>query len=791
MEGLLSEFYDLIDLKVQDAWSDPASAAHLNSLSQGLADLCEKVIQIGTYADEKPNDQTPSIDDRYVQAFIHYEWMREAKSFLILWRDILFQYQKGQILLNEGEMTSSGVEYLFDLSKERMEEAMSHMKGFFDTSKKLSSEKAKIDYLETQALRTNPWSLYQEQINTLVTQSHILLDKHEKLQKTVSDIDRIHTDVENVSTLIHEELKRIEEVGEETITIIKSHLATAPQKIIKHIESTELEVLAHNYYSTYINNTDDALSEMISDIEVPKKLVNAQIQYKEINFQQSTQLWLEGEVQPLIREAQDVLDNTGNGMRMALTNVKNRIMLSLQDNGEDALAHANPEEIFLPIVTSIGTIEDRKEQLDEYHNLLTSRLQNQLNVCHVYSENQNFLDTSQQYRIGQINLDQTAWVQKLKSWILDRAGFVRGFMANVAQEESLSPAEKIVRYVKSRKHQEENHQYNNIFSAEGYIGESFWVGREKELAHAVQLINDWRSGFRGSVIISGKRFCGKTVFGELIAHRHFPTRTIRIQPYSTLKIDGRTFEVNDDIGAAISFVKKYTLNEKYLVWIDDLELWQSPDIPMSRNVRALIRHIDDLSSQLFFMVSMSNWFKHHYSQMLRIDKVFQSKINLDYMPEEEVREAIMIRHGATHKLLVNDQGEKVLPQAFSNMVKKVSNLADHNIGQALNNWSYFTFRHTEDQVIHDPSLNHQLPDFINEENGILLRAILMAKRTNEYRLRKRLGISFKNKYKAIVQRLINLGVLSRHVDGLLEINEGVVNDLAALLHDARYLKYKG
>jgi len=64
----------------------------------------------------------------------------------------------------------------------------------------------------------------------------------------------------------------------------------------------------------------------------------------------------------------------------------------------------------------------------------------------------------------------------------------------------------------------------------------------------------------------------------------------------------------------------------------------------------------------------------------------------------------------------------------------------------------------------------------------------MIKRANEYRLRKILGASFTQKYRPIVQRLLRLGVLERHIDGMLEINESIVNDIAALLDHADYIK---
>lgn len=791
MTEQLSEFYSLMDHKIQQSWSSSVSDDHLSTLADSLRSLCEKAVEIGDSSEQSLATEGITLEDTCDGTIIHYEWLREVKGVLVLWRDVVFQYQKASILAREDQVSKEQIDQLFDESKERVEAAANHIEASFNKSKSgLKSEKSKNDYLEKQSLKINPWPVYREQIETLKEQSKLLIEEYGQVVKTKEDLVKLEISIQDVVKSFEIEIERIRDLGHQTITIVNENIVEHPQKIVKHIDTVDQQVLAANIYNAYTFIADQITSGMVESMEVPTKIENSQIQYKEINFSNVTKHWLEGEVQPSIIEAQEILDSVGNSMKMALVNVRNRIALATSDGQETTQIKLESTEVSQPINTALEIINERLESLKEFQDLVKLRIDEHLHINHVYDENHSFLHASQQYLVGQINLEQTAWIQKIKSWVIGKSQVLKGFMAGVAKEESLSSAEKIVRFVQSRSMHEDNNQYNNIFSAHGYIGESFWVGRDRELSHMMQLIKNWRSGFRGSVIISGKRFSGKSVYGELIAHRYFPQQTIRIRPQGVINIDGRTFETSEDLGPALEFLKKNSINQSYLVWIDDLELWQSPTITASQNVQTLLRHIDDLSAQHFFMVSMSNWFKNHYNQMFKLEKVFQAEINMDVMSEDEVRQAIIIRHGATHKLLVDDSGEQVPPQAFAKMVQRVSSLANYNIGQALNLWSYYTERVNDDQVIHRPDLTYQLPDFINDENSILLRAILMNKRTNEYRLRKTLGKSFTTKYKAIVQRLINLGVLNRHIDGLLELNDGIVNDVAALLEQAGYIKFR-
>ncbi len=83
--------------------------------------------------------------------------------------------------------------------------------------------------------------------------------------------------------------------------------------------------------------------------------------------------------------------------------------------------------------------------------------------------------------------------------------------------------------------------------------------------------------------------------------------------------------------------------------------------------------------------------------------------------------------------------------------------------------------------------SYELPDFITDDNAIILRAILLHKITNEYELNKQFGPSFQNKYSIIIHRLLGVGVLTRREDGRLQIASAVVNSLTRLLAKHRHI----
>ena len=253
-------------------------------------------------------------------------------------------------------------------------------------------------------------------------------------------------------------------------------------------------------------------------------------------------------------------------------------------------------------------------------------------------------------------------------------------------------------------------------------------------------------------------------------------------------MEGRILNLTYDLEEALEFIKKYSLQNRPLIWIDDLETWCSPTIPLSKNISALLEMVDSHSNRMFFIVSMTNWAKARMAQFHHIDEVFQAEINLDQMATNEIGEAILIRHGATHDILIDEQDHEIPPQKLRKMIKRISHTAEENIGDALNIWAASIEKVHTDKVRFRFRSGHGLPAFQQSDSMLILATVLVEKQTNEYRLSKLFGPVFQSHYSHVLQRLINIGLIVRRSDGLLQINDLAVNDLAQILIQKNYVK---
>jgi len=343
--------------------------------------------------------------------------------------------------------------------------------------------------------------------------------------------------------------------------------------------------------------------------------------------------------------------------------------------------------------------------------------------------------------------------------------------------------------VDSRQFAEDNRQYINIFLVKGYIGESFVIGRQEELDHFKSVYDNWRQGYRGSILITGQRFSGKSLFAEYANIKVLNGKTIQLKPNMAYEINGRTFTSTYNLKETLGNITKHHHDTKPAIFIDDIELWYDKEVTLSSNIRELTRIIDKYSSKIFFVVTMSNWLQHKMNSVYGINSVFQADINLDRMSLEEIRQIISIRQGATYKELLNPEERKITEDEFNKITKRLHHNVDGNVGDALSKWAADTKYHDVNSVIMTNVLFQSIPDIDHKDTLLLLETIITARKTNEFYLHKFFGEAFKEKYSTLLQRMINVGLVTRNVDNLIQINSKVVNEVGQLLERKNYLTF--
>lgn len=788
---LFSDFEHSLLTTVKQAWSTKKDADFVCQLCNTCQAITKEVIKISE-ANKVAllGNEAYFSEDRFHLLVANYAWLPQMKSYLLLWRDTIFQTKKANVLLWNKMLSKEEFEAFQEKAYHQIILATEQMTHF--VSKQIQTIKGQRNGMKNQMteweLQSNPIQIYQQQIANIATQCDELSANFHVLQRNQKGFLSIQQLITNNIEAYRASIKERERKAKEVIQFIQENIETKVGKITTHTKHLESTIEYDNHQNAFKLIFEKELDNISTKSNISIATVGGIIQRKEIDFRRRVKQWTEAEILPLMYEVWEIMEFITDNLKMAMMNIQNRTSILAQEQ-KNALTEKNIREVDTPLNIFLKRTQDWQHDLDELFILIEERLTKDFKLSTIYNPKTQFLPIPLQATLNQYWFSETRLYQRLYGFYSVINQKVRQFINIVEQETTLSTSEKIVRYVQSQKIPNDNHHYTSIFLTKGYIGEAFWVERKLEMLHIKELIHQWHLGFRGSVLLHGQRFSGKTLFGEMIANRYFANNVIRLSPNSLISFNGRKFQTSYNLGAALEFIRKHSTNLESLIWIDDLELWANSEQMITESIRTLKKCIDHNSHDIFFIVSMSNWTKEHFNKTYNIDKVFQANFNLDKMKVEEIQKAILIRHGATHRILVDDNSEELTKNQLRKITNQVVKSANGNVGEALNLWATSIQQMNEKEVQFKYHQSYPMPDFINSDIGVVLSSIMMEKRTSDYRLSKSFGKAFQEKYKNIVQRLISVGLLVRHLDGSLEINDLVVNEVGRLLEKEKYLKF--
>ena len=791
IKDLSQDISSKLNTIIIDSWTNLPHQAYLEILKSLADTIKNNIFQIGdfSYGKLNANEDTP-LSEIAPYYFISFRWIDQAKSFLILLRDSYFQGQKAHILHLENKVNQTSLANLRRASHEVLQAAAEDLKNNLNgmlqpISISPKNLKKQIDHW---GLQQDPYPVYRKQMEELVKQIHELSDKNNDLEKIVNELLEIRTELTTAVDTFFNEIKDTQEHAQKAIDFIENHEGKI-NKVASYLEDFEDKIEPQIDFDIFSKKIDQTLTGMTGRIQVAVATVDGIIQHKDINFKRNVRQWLDAEILPLLSKTWELKENVYNNLKMSFVNIGNRAILLSNENKSEEAVIENPADMSQPLNAFLKKTPTWEKDFIEVKQDIYERLNQAFGFFSVYDNSETFLYVPLPNTIRQINLEQNEWYLTAQNWFKTQFNKVQNLILSVQQNESLSVSEKIVRVIQERTIDPNNHHYSSIFSTKGYIGESFCVGREKEFDHITKLIEQWKLGFRGSVILSGQRFSGKTLFGDIVAKRYFSKNNLRLAPNEIIRLNGRQHTCTYDLKECLEFVRKNAVSEKVMLWIDDLETWTDPDHSLGKNIRDLCKYIDQYSKQNFILVSMCNWSKDHLDKVHDLHKKFQAEINLDHMSSNAIYQAIWMRHGATHKNLVDIEGNEVTSNDFEKLVKKIHRNVEGNIGEALQHWAYSIEKLDEENVRFQPKSNYALPEFTEPDSAILLATLMKQKRTSEYRLNRAFGKPFGGKYKNILQRLQSVGLVTRNKAGELEVNNLLVNDVGKLLEAKQVLSF--
>ena len=406
---------------------------------------------------------------------IHFSWTEEAKQVLVLWRDTLFEFQKARILQKEEKIGDEEIVKLHATSQDVLRKAADEQIASFTALERIgNSSRAAKRKLDQWRLLNSPWPTYREQIEDLGRQPAVLIKQYSVLLEVSDSMMRIDTSLQDVIKRGKTGIDATLSLAQQTIDAIYN-LEDSTKRIFE-LESIEQLIRANPTFENYNEAIELELRNYNSVLQFPIVTIGGIIKYKDLNPARHIRLWLEGEIHPGLNDAIEIMENTSSTFKMALVNVRNRLLLFTQEGLEKA--PVNSEELIQPIQDAIEDIRTWRAEYKSIRNTVLFRMDDNFYANQIYSLEREFLPLSYTRSLTQMKLDENQLFTRVKTWIRDKTRFLQDVRTTVLKEESLSDAERIIRFVKSRRIQDDQYQYDSIFTAEGYIGE-FFLHRKK------------------------------------------------------------------------------------------------------------------------------------------------------------------------------------------------------------------------------------------------------------------------------------------------------------------------
>ena len=788
-----------IEALIDGAWGAP-SVGHACATGRELA---ERVLATGNAHFASLIDGSTTYVDPVAHRYYTFAWPEPAKRFLALWRNCVIEWERYLAVAREGGEAASHGEALAAEIGVRLRAAAEVWLGAGgrELARLRDDADLRARQLYAWSLQDNPWPTYRTQLQTLAEQFAALRAETDERLADVDGVVRLRAYVSALPTQLLAQYDSVVAGTERALEVLNDPEATR----VARVSTTRLQALE------VIETADarlDAISQAAAALvdELPDERMfyavaaDGRALARPLALETLAGQWISSELLPELQRGTRVVETAAAELSRTLVDIRNRVTLAREIDaaeaegppaGAVAAAVTDPQQTVARLAALLERLRDRLrdrrlavETVGSYVATLADR---ELRLSRAYDAALEFLEVSFEGNVSRMRLQQNAIWAQAGTWVRERGRELRRVTRVALGAEGLSVGERIIRTIRSRRPDPANDAYTSVLVARGFIGEAFHAGRAREVARAVAAIEAWRAGFRGSVLVTGRRYAGKTHFVELLAGRHFENAVIRLTAKRQVDFAGRRLAPTANLAEALGFVRKYTSGQRLLVLVDDLELWTDRDHSLAANADALREALDTSSSRLMFVVTTSNWILGHLAAATDLAGAFQVQINMDAMPADDFEDTVMTRHAATHMSVVDEDGKPLDAGALRRRARRMHAVARGNVGDGLRRWARAMELVDPTTVRFRDLPNHALPPFLDANTGVLLADIKQQRYSNEYDLRRRFGPAFDLEFRPVLQRLIGLDVLQRHRTGTLSINPVISNEIARLLERDGFL----
>ena len=621
----------------------------------------------------------------------------------------------------------------------------------------------------------NPWQLYQNQIDTLIAQHSEIDLSYKSIAQTIEDYSLIKELVLQMRGDVLAVNKLLAEKVEKSLVELKN-LAQKEEldPLIKEFEALVSLTMRHEIRSETRMRTLEDLVNKLPVLTVPIGSKEGYLIQRKIDYRKATQKWMDYEILPYLIDLWDNEEATFSH----LLNVASQIKSSLQV----AKKMQNPSG-FLGEIASLSALVSEQQgtiaKSGEMVNHIDVQLETKFKVTEIYKEEE-YLKVPLQTNFARFTGSKPGNFGKIT---LLFKKFFDNLGKQVKEVNDKTPHQKLetaLEILETRNEKESPDHYHSLFLNRNFIGDLFLVKRTKYETELEKIVSYWNKGQNRSLAVVGDPLSGKSTLLEFGTHLFQSNEVHFLKPDSDLTIEGRKFRTSQDLGEALSFIRRSLSNSKPILVIDDLHLWRSSTNSLIANASALVDFITSSASKAFVIVGISNSLRIHLDTRIPFSLGFTNLIDINTASLEEIFKAVMLRHGASHRPIFEKENQAMKELDLRKKISWLSKKYDYNIGAVLQAWIFCTDIEQDGSIRFTEKETH-LNDFLSTSELLILKNCLLFGYSSDLELKQQFTDRFELEFKPAIRKMLNIGILDRDGSGNLILKNSVRQDIYSIL----------
>ena len=733
--------------------------------------ICKYYLSIGQNELELLERESCEIGE--VAYLMHYRLPDFFKDIMLIHRDVLLQLQIGKHKYIEGAVSKESLHIHSGESQKMLFKAVEFFIQKFKEeeilTERLSKRKNGIDSRVRH--HQNPWNTYAKQFQILLGQFDDINNNDSIVDQSIRVFKELSNSTNEITAVSVAESETIVKELKLSISNIEKIVSKEDiNQIIHALEKIEASLDTPKNYQENFTQSIAVTSNNLSRTNIPVATEGGLLLEKRVDFGKSAKKWLDFNILPEVIALWDYKGDLIAFAKHSILNLKGSLVVA--KNQENISELSIDTQSFKSIEETFDANLKEQKKLSE---TISKKLKTEFLATSIYNQEE-FLEVSLQSSLTQYTSETN---DRFTNWM----GRLKGFFGNVntAYDKAVSVKsndmlEVATECIAHRMFKEENAQYDMLFLNKSFLGDHFLTPRTNEEMVFDKCLAHWDQGFHKSILVVGDEHSGKSTFINKAVKNRLRKEIIVLAPDSTISYQGRKFNTTKNLKEALQEIKKSRFNSKPIVILDDLEFWQDKSHGFLDNVRAALKFIESESDDILLIISVSKLMQLHLDHRISFSNSFSTYIDVSISSNTEIFNAVRLRHGASHRKLVDDNDELISPRQFERLVYRLCKKFDNNLGEVLQAWTYGTHLTLDNKVVYIES-SHYLPDFFTKEEAILLKYVLLYFIIDERTIKAFLGKRYDDGYESGLKRLANTKVLVRNEKGYLSLNTVVSHEV--------------